>query len=71
VLLFFLPSLVAVIAGLVAIQQIDRSTGALGGRGLAVAGVGLGLLGALTTCGLAAFLTLALSPDFLRILGGP
>ncbi|GIW09534.1 MAG: hypothetical protein KatS3mg061_0591 [Dehalococcoidia bacterium] len=70
-LLFFLPSLVAVIAGLAALRQIDRSTGALGGRGLAVAGIGLGLLGALTTCGLGAFLTLALSPDFLRALGGP
>ena len=70
VLLFFLPSLVAVVAGLVALRQIDRSTGALGGRGLAVAGVGLGLLGALATCGLGAFLILALSPDFLLALGG-
>ncbi len=47
---FLVPGIVAIVLGHVALDQIDRSGGAVTGRGMAVAGivlgwVGIGLLG--------------------------
>jgi hypothetical protein len=42
---FGIPQILALIFGLVALGQIRRSSGTLGGRGLAIAGVSLGAVG--------------------------
>lgn len=44
--LFWLGSLLAIIFGHVALRQIDSSQGTQGGRGMAVAGLVLGYVGA-------------------------
>jgi hypothetical protein len=46
--IFWLGSILAVIFGHVALSQIKRSMGALGGRGMAIAGLVLGYLGLAT-----------------------
>jgi hypothetical protein len=43
--LYWLGSVLAIIFGTVALHQIDRSGGTLGGRGMAIAGVVLGWVG--------------------------
>jgi hypothetical protein len=53
--LYWIGSAIAVITGFVAFRQIERSTGAQGGRGLAIAGIALGLTG------LSIFLTLEIA----------
>src|SRR5205823_14978879 len=45
---FWVGSLLAVIFGHVALSQIKRSVGTLGGRGMAIAGLVLGYLGLAT-----------------------
>lgn len=42
---FAIPEILALIFGLVALSQIRQSSGTLGGRGLAIAGVSLGAVG--------------------------
>jgi hypothetical protein len=43
--LYWIGSVIAVITGFIAFRQIERSRGAQGGRGLAIAGIALGLVG--------------------------
>lgn len=43
--LYWIGSAVAVVTGFIAFRQIDRSNGNQGGRGLAIAGLALGLAG--------------------------
>ena len=42
---FLVPGIVAIVLGHVALDQIDRSGGAVTGRGMAVAGIVLGWIG--------------------------
>jgi hypothetical protein len=65
----FIPSIIAIVTGIVARGQINRSAGMLTGSGLATAGIVLGILGALFLCGLnlAVFAT---NPDLIRALQG-
>lgn len=51
--LWFLGSVLAVIFGAIAIAQINRSQGAQTGKGMAVAGVVLGIIGVVLACVLA------------------
>lgn len=66
---FLIPSLVAIVTGLVARSQIGRSGGALSGAGMATAGIVLGVLGALFICALNIVLV-ATNPDIVRLLLG-
>ena len=64
---FFIPSIVAIVTGLIARGQINRSGGMLTGSGMATAGIVLGILGALFVCVLNIAL-FALNPDLMRAL---
>ncbi|MCS6801464.1 MAG: DUF4190 domain-containing protein [Chloroflexota bacterium] len=66
---FFIPSIVAVVTGLIARSQINNSGGMLTGSGMATAGIVLGVLGALFLCGMNLFF-FATNPDLLRLLVG-
>jgi hypothetical protein len=43
--LYWIGSAIAVVTGFIALRQIERSAGGQGGRGLAIAGLALGLAG--------------------------
>jgi hypothetical protein len=66
----FIGSIVALITGSMAKKEIRASRGALGGEGLAKAGVILGWIGiALTIIGLCVFAVIVLIPFLLVVLG--
>jgi hypothetical protein len=58
--LWWVGSTLAVVFGHVALGQIERSQGRLGGRGLAIAGLVLGYIGLFF---LAGYIVLAVAPD--------
>ncbi len=66
---FFIPSLVAIVTGIIARGQVNRSGGMVTGGGMATAGIVLGALGALFLClmNIGVFL---LNPDLIRSLQG-
>jgi hypothetical protein len=55
--LYWIGSAIAVVTGLIAFRQVDRSGGTESGRGIAIAGMSLGLVG------LSIYLTLILAAN--------
>jgi hypothetical protein len=63
----FIPSIIAIVTGVLARGQINRSGGLLTGSGMATAGIVLGILGALFLCALNIGV-FVLNPDVMRAL---